>query len=73
MGDRVRPGDVLATVRDLFGRVQAEVASPLEGWLAMLRLCNSVDPGDRVAMVFEEIPDPEDAGLPRPDGATPGR
>jgi predicted deacylase len=73
VGDRVRPGDVLATVRDLFGRVQAEVASPLEGWLAMLRLCNSVDPGERVATVFEEIPDPEDAGLPRPDGATPGR
>jgi predicted deacylase len=66
VGNRVRPGDLIATVRDLFGHVQAEITSPLDGWLAMLRLCNSVDPGERVATLFEEIADSGDARMPGP-------
>jgi uncharacterized protein len=73
VGDRVRPGDLIATVCDLLGYIQAELTSPLDGWLAMLRLCNSVDPGERVATLFEEIPDLADAGVPRPGGATAGQ
>lgn len=65
VGDRVRPGDLIATVCDLLGRVQAELTGPLDGWLAMLRLCNSVDPGERVATLFEGIPDPGGAAAAR--------
>jgi predicted deacylase len=70
VGDRLRRGERIATVYDLLGEVQAEITSPLDGWLAMLRLCNSVDPGERVATLFEEIPDSGDSGRPRPVGAT---
>lgn len=70
VGDHLRRGERIATVHDLLGEVQAEITSPLDGWLAMLRLCNSVDPGERVATLFEEIPDPGDGGVPLPVGAT---
>jgi predicted deacylase len=72
VGDRVRRGERIATVHDLLGTVQAEITSSLDGWLAMLRLCNSVDPGERVATLFEELPDPGDSGMPRLGGATEG-
>jgi len=70
VGDRLRRGDHIATIHDLLGAVMAEITSPLDGWLAMLRLRNSVDPGERVATLFEEIPDTGGSDLPRPVDAT---
>jgi predicted deacylase len=69
VGDVLRRGERIATVHDLLGAILAEITSPLDGWLAMLRLCNSVDPAERVATLFEEIPGTGDSGPPRPVGA----
>lgn len=55
LGDGVSRGTPIATVRDLHGEVLAHLASPVDGIVAAYRLCNSVNPGDAVATLFEEI------------------
>ncbi len=56
-GEPVRRGETFATVRDLWGRTVADVTSPVDGVLAACRLRPSVNPGDRVATLFEDAGD----------------
>lgn len=54
-GDTVARGEPIATVRDLWGAVQTDVTSPVDGIVAACRFCPSVNPGDRVATLFEDV------------------
>ena len=57
LGDAVRRGDRIATITDLFGRPRADIVSPLDGFVAALRLTGAIDPGEQIAVIFQ----PQDA------------
>ncbi len=52
LGDPVRPGGAVATIRDLNGAPLAVIESPVEGIVAAQLLTAKVDPGDLVAVIF---------------------
>jgi predicted deacylase len=58
LGDAIRIGEPIATITDLFGRPQAAVVSPLDGFVAALRLTGSVAPGEQVAVIFQPQQEP---------------
>ena len=53
LGDAIHVGDPIATITDLFGQPRSTVVSPLDGFVAALRLTGSIDPGEQVAVIFQ--------------------
>jgi uncharacterized protein len=53
LGDAIQTGDPIATIGDLFGQPRATVVSPLDGFVAALRLTGSIAPGEQVAVIFQ--------------------
>jgi predicted deacylase len=52
LGDPIVAGQRIAVIGDLLGRHQAEVVSPVGGFVAAQRLTAAVEPGDQVAVIF---------------------
>ena len=55
--DEVRPNQVVAIVRDLFGRTIEEVRTVHGGVVSMLRAMPVVSPGDSICLVADKGPD----------------
>jgi len=55
LGDAVRAGDTVATVTDLVGITLESVVSPIDGFVAAVRLTASVNPGDMLAVIFQPL------------------
>jgi predicted deacylase len=53
LGDAIHRGDVIARIGDLFGQPRAEAVSPLDGFVAALRLTGPINPGEQVAVIFQ--------------------
>jgi predicted deacylase len=55
LGGAVRAGDRVATVTDVTGIPLASVASPIDGFVAAVRMTASTNPGDTLAVIFQPI------------------
>lgn len=56
MGDNLTRGDRVAAITDLTGQTLAEVSSPIDGFVAALRLTGAVNPGEQIAVIFQLQP-----------------
>ena len=57
LGDGIQEQGMVAVITDLTGEPLAEIRSPLEGFVASLRLRASVNPGDLIATIFRPLTD----------------
>ena len=51
--EEVVAGDPIAVITDLFGQPLAEIVSPVDGFVAALRMTGAVNPGEQLAVIFQ--------------------
>jgi predicted deacylase len=55
LGDRVRRGHTVATIRDVFGDVVEEISAPVDGLVCSYRTIPPILPGDQTVLVGEVV------------------